>query len=204
MGQATLTAPVAKSMSEVLDDAQLLKQVAARDKAAFETFYRRYYQRVSQFVGRLVREPQLGEEIVDDTLLAVWNSAKNFAGRSKVSTWVLGIAYRRAMKTLDKECKHRVADHDDDLINEQVDWDSSHDPVAMARADDMSRQLQAGLARLHRDQRIALQLTAMGHSYPEISEIVGCPANTVKTRVFKARSRLRSFIAGAGSLQEGN
>ena len=130
MGHATLTAPVLKRETEVLEDTELLKRVAAGDKAAFETFYRRYYQRVSQFVYRLVRDRQLGEEIVDDTMLAVWRSAHNFAGRSKVSTWVFGIAYRRTMKTLDKEQKHRLTDHDDDLMGEQVDGDASLEDLA--------------------------------------------------------------------------
>lgn len=198
MGQATLTATPTTTDDASADDSKLLKQVAAGNKAAFEAFYRRYYRRVSQFVYRLTPDRQLGEEIVDDTMLAVWRSAGKFAGRSKVSTWVLGIAYRRAMKTLDREMKHRNADHDETILEMQPDADAARDPLAMAAASTIQRQLGVFVDKLHINQRVALQLTALGHSYPEISVIVGCPANTVKTRVFKARHKLKGYLSDAG------
>ncbi|MGI9238001.1 MAG: RNA polymerase sigma factor [Woeseiaceae bacterium] len=198
MGQATLTATPTTEHDSSADDADLLQQVAAGDKAAFETLYRRYYRRVSQFVYRLTPDRQLGEEIVDDTMLAVWRSAGKFAGRSKVSTWVLGIAYRRAMKTLDREMKHRRADHDDAILEIQPDENAARDPLAMVTANTIQRQLGALVDKLHINQQVALHLTALGHSYPEISVIVGCPANTVKTRVFKARHKLKGYLSDAG------
>jgi len=198
MGQATLTATPTTDCDSSADDADLLKQVAVGDKAAFEALYRRYYRRVSQFVYRLTPDRQLGEEIVDDTMLAVWRSAGKFAGRSKVSTWVLGIAYRRTMKTLDREMKHRCANHDEAVLEMQPDEDGARDPLAMVAANTMQRQLGAFVGRLNIDQQVALHLTALGHSYPEISVIVDCPANTVKTRVFKARHKLKGYLSDAG------
>jgi len=198
MGQATLTATATTANDSTADDADLLKEVAAGDKAAFEALYRRYYRRVSQFVYRLTPDRQLGEEIVDDTMLAVWRSAGNFAGRSKVSTWVLGIAYRRTMKTLDREMKHRNADQDEAVLAAQADTDATRDPLAMVSANTFQRQLGTFVGKLDINQQVALQLTALGHSYPEISAIVDCPAGTVKTRVFKARRKLKGYLADAG------
>lgn len=198
MGQATLIATPTATDDASIDDAQLLNQVAAGDKAAFEALYRRYYRRVSQFVFRLTPDRQLGEEIVDDTMLAVWRSAGKFAGRSKVSTWVLGIAYRRTMKTLDREMKHRSVDHDETVLEMQPDSDAARDPLAMVSANTIQRQLGVFVDKLHINQQVALQLAALGHSYPEISVIVGCPANTVKTRVFKARHKLKGYLSDAG------
>ncbi|MGI9236454.1 MAG: RNA polymerase sigma factor [Woeseiaceae bacterium] len=198
MGQATLTATPTTTDDETVDDTELLNEIAAGNKAAFEAFYRRYYRRVSQFVYRLTPDRQLGEEIVDDTMLVVWRSAGKFAGRSKVSTWVLGIAYRRAMKALDREKKHRSADHDETILEMQPDGDAARDPLAMAAANTIQRQLGVFVDKLHINQQVALHLTALGHSYPEISVIVGCPANTVKTRVFKARHKLKGYLSDAG------
>ena len=198
MGQAALTAAATKTSDLPADDALLIKQVAAGDKTAFEALYRGYYRRVASFVHRLTPNQQLGEEIVDDTMLAVWRSAGNFAGRSKVSTWILGIAYRRTMKTLDRERKHRGLAAEDGLIESQVDEDATRDPLAVTAANVMRREIDTGIERLDVNQQVALQLTAMGHSYPEISEIMDCPANTVKTRVFKARTKLKAYLSDAG------
>ncbi len=198
MGTAALSASSSIQSDSPAEDVQLLKQVAGGDKAAFETLYRRYYRRLSQFVYRLTPNQQLGEEIVDDTMLAVWRSADKFAGRSKVSTWIFGIAYRRTMKSLDREMKHANVDSDEGLLDAQVDTDATRDPHLFAVANTMQRELDTFMEKLDVKQRVALQLTALGHSYPEISEIMDCPAGTVKTRVFKARSRLKGYIDDAG------
>jgi len=198
LSTATTTAPGSPGNDAAADDVALLEAVAAGDKAAFETLYRRYYRRVAQFVYRLTPNRQLGEEIVDDTLLAVWRSAGKFAGRSKVSTWILGIAYRRAMKSLDREMKHRSVDQDDTFMDMQPDANPARDPLAVVSAGSMQKQLGTYVERLDVKQQVALQLTALGHSYPEISDIVGCPANTVKTRVFKARHKLKAYLSDAG------
>ncbi|MEM7503231.1 MAG: sigma-70 family RNA polymerase sigma factor [Pseudomonadota bacterium] len=199
MGTAALSASSSIHSDSPAEDVQLLKQVARGEKKAFETLYRRYYRRLSQFVYRLTPNQQLGEEIVDDTMLAVWRSADKFAGRSKVSTWIFGIAYRRTMKSLDREMKHANVDSDAGLLDAQVDTDATRDPHLFAVANTMQRELDTFMEKLDVKQRVALQLTALGHSYPEISEIMDCPAGTVKTRVFKARSRLKGYIDSAGS-----
>ena len=82
------------------EDHELLSRVARKDKQAFEMLYRRYFHRVAQFVGKMIRDRQLAEEVVDDTLFAIWTSAGRFQRRSSVSTWVFGIAYRMALKSL--------------------------------------------------------------------------------------------------------
>ena len=197
MGQAALTATAMTDGSSSVEDAELLSLIADGDKAAFETLYRRYYRRVSQFVYRLTPNRELGEEIVDDTLLAVWKGAGGFAGRSKVSTWIMGIAYRRTMKSLDREKKHRCVDPDDTLLEMQPDTEAARDPLAVASANSLKLRLGTFVGKLDVNQQVALHLTALGHSYPEISVIVDCPANTVKTRVFKARRKLKSYLADA-------
>lgn len=198
MGQATLNVVTTTTDGSPADDALLLKRVARGDRAAFESLYRGYYRRVSQFVYRLTPNRQLGEEIVDDTMLAVWRSAGKFAGRSKVSTWILGIAYRRTMKTLGKEKKHGMVDSDDGVFDTMADTDAARDPLAVVSANTLRRELDAMVGKLHIDQQVALQLTALGHSYPEISAIMDCPASTVKTRVFKARHKLKAYMSDAG------
>src|SRR5271167_4297787 len=78
----------------------LLARVAGGDKAAFETLFRRYYPRLRRFLEQMMRQPHLVDEIVNDTMLVVWRKAETFNLRSKVSTWIIGIALRRGLKAL--------------------------------------------------------------------------------------------------------
>src|SRR5271170_5792788 len=78
----------------------LVAQVAGGDQAAFATLFQRYYPRLKRFLEPMARQPHLVDEIVNDTMLIVWRRADTFNLRSKVSTWIIGIALRRGLKAL--------------------------------------------------------------------------------------------------------
>ena len=82
------------------DDAALLRRVAHADTAAFEALYRVYFPRLHRFLERVTHRVNLVEEILDDTMLVVWQKASAFNGQSLVSTWIFAIAYRKALKAL--------------------------------------------------------------------------------------------------------
>jgi RNA polymerase sigma factor (sigma-70 family) len=185
------------------DDRRLLAGVAEGDRAAFEAIYERYYRRLFGFVYKLTRRGELVEEIVQETLLVVWNDASRFDGRSRPSTWILGIAYRRALKALASEASRaareaRAATAGDDGAPPRA---AEERLLARERADALWRCL----ARLTPEQRAVVDLTFFeGCSYGEIAEIVGCPVNTVKTRMFHARRRLRDLLPGTGVVDAGS
>jgi RNA polymerase sigma factor (sigma-70 family) len=177
-------------------DLELIRRIARQDRQAFEAFYRLYYRRVFQFVVRIVRQEAMAEEIVSDVMFAVWRGAGTFAGASSVSTWVLGVAYRQCLKTLDKNRKHSRLDNDEELVADAVDCDPASDPAWAALAHSEGKLLEQAMAALGEHHRVVVELTATGHSYGEIATIVGCCENTVKTRMFHARLRLKQFLAG--------
>lgn len=180
------------------EDQYLLSQVARQERAAFEVLYRRYYRRVYYFVSRLVRRDDVAEEVVSDVMFAVWKGAASFAGGSSVSTWLLGIAYRQAMKAMDRNRRHSRADGDDETLKQIVDAHPATDPESAAIIRDGDARLQQAISALADHHRVVVELTAMGHSYGEIAEVVGCPENTVKTRMFHARQLLKRFLAQFG------
>jgi len=173
----------------------LLSAVAAKDEVAFERIYKRYYHRVLQFVGRMLRDRRIAEEVVDDTMLAVWKGAGNFQGRSKVSTWILGIAYRRALKTIDSNKRHSYFDHDSDRIDYSADETFESNPEAAVSAADLRDHVDQAIESLNDRHRTVMLLTLMGYNYDEISKIVDCPSNTVKTRMFYARKALKTVLS---------
>src|SRR5882724_8996616 len=81
-------------------EARLIARVARGDLRAFEDLYRIYHPRLSRFLLNITRRPQLVEEVLSDTLLVVWRRSDGFNGRSKVSTWIFAIAYRKALNAL--------------------------------------------------------------------------------------------------------
>lgn len=172
-------------------DGELLEGIKARDMHAFERMYRAYQPRLARFVINLVHRPELVEEVVNDTMMAVWNSAQNFRGASRVSTWVFGIAYRQAMKA------RRRWDMPVESIpdNEQPSLeDGPDDALRLGQAHDA---LVAAMDTLTPDHRAVVDLTYFhGMGYREIAEIVDCPPETVKTRMFHARRKLRDVLAG--------
>lgn len=169
-------------------DAALLERIGAGDRVAFEALYRAYFTRLDRFLQRMLRRPQVVEEVINDTMVVVWHRVRQFSGRSKVSTWIFGIAYRRALKAL--------AD-----VDEPVEFDETTHPDPQATAADAVLQtelrvvLEHALAQLTAEQRAVVELTYFhGCHYREIAQIVGCPVETVKTRMFYARRRLRDLL----------
>lgn len=181
--------PVAGSLLEA-DEVRLLAQIAAGDRAAFEALFRAYFPRLTRFVGRMARSPALIEEIVSDTLLVVWQKAATYDQTCKVSTWVFAIAYRKALKGL------HLSDDPVDADNTQLEDESGHQPEQELSRHQLRRTVLEALDELPTAQRVVVALTYYHDmAYQEIAEIVGCPVNTVKTRMFHARRRLQDMLA---------
>jgi len=172
-------------------EACLVGRIAAGDRRAFEALYRAYFPRLARFLQRMTRSSALIEEIVNDTLLAVWRKANTFNGSSKVSTWIFAIAYRRACKALQAVDEPVEADGDERAGPDADRPDWQFERVRLAQA------LDAALAALPLAQRTAFQLTFHHDmSLNEIAEIMECPVNTIKTRLFHARKRLALLLDG--------
>ena len=169
-------------------EACLVGRIAGGDRLAFDTLYRAYFPRLGRFLQRMTRSTTLIEEIVNDTLLVVWRKAATFNGSSKVSTWIFAIAYRRACKALQAlDEPVDTADEAEGLASDRPDWQFAQLQLTQA--------VEAAIAALPLAQRTAFQLTFYHDmSYIEIAEIMACPVNTIKTRLFHARKRLALLL----------
>ena len=175
-------------------DNELIEKIANKDKHAFEALYHMYHQRIYRFALRVVNHPEVAEEAVNDTLYAVWQNANTFQANSAVSTWILGIAYRQALKSLNRYLRHNKANIDIDSLANQADENPQSNPQQQSETDEFQKTIQGAINKLSQQHRAVVQLTAMGHSYDDISKIVGCPTNTVKTRMFYARKQLKQYL----------
>lgn len=173
-------------------EAETLARIAARDRMAFRSLYLAYYSRLYRFVLRIVQRPELAEEVVDDVMLAVWRKAGSFRGEAVVSTWLFGIAYRQALKSLRRRPREQALDS----VAEQSDLQPG--PEEAADRGLVQRRIRLALAELSAEHRAVVELTYfLGYSCQEVARIVACPVNTVKTRLFHARLWLREQLAQA-------
>ena len=173
------------------DDLRLLRRVAGGDKRAFEDLYRLYHPKLTRFLSHLLRKPELVEEVLNDTLMAVWRRPDAYSGASKLSTWIFAIAYRKAL---------RARSSLDEPV-EDKDADSRASDEAGPEQQLGRRQVQGALLsamdELSPDHRTVVDLTYFHEiGYSEIAEIMACPVDTVKTRMFHARRYLKTLLAG--------
>ncbi len=171
------------------DEQILLQRIGAGDNSAFEAFYKNYYPRLFRFILRMTRQPDNVEELIQETLLVVWEKPDGFNHESKISTWVFGIAYNKALKSIAKNAR-RSNDVDIDELADSI-GDKNANPAKSREDQDW---LGAALAILPAEQRAVIELTFYhGLSYQDVAKILDCPENTVKTRMFNARKKLQAF-----------
>jgi len=166
----------------------LIERISQGDRDAFRELYLRYHRRLARFLTRLTRHYQDAEEIINDTLWIVWQRAGDFRGASRVSTWIMGIAYRRALKMI-----RRAATHERAMILEVLQEEGEVSDAVQVL--EQRQLLERALAQLPLEQRLVLEFSYyLDHSCEEIGEIMECPVNTVKTRMFNARRKLRTIL----------
>ncbi|HEV7612622.1 MAG TPA: sigma-70 family RNA polymerase sigma factor [Steroidobacteraceae bacterium] len=181
----------ARQYSKQQDD-ELLRAVARGESQALDVLYLGYHRRLARFLSRIAPRYETVEEIINDTFMVVWQHAREFRGASRVSTWIIGIAYRIALKSLRGNDGLQRAKSADNLP------EGSFDPM---EATELSDWLTRALNHLPLEQRLTMELAYhMGHSIDEIAEITGSPAGTVKARMFHAREKLRQSLPTLGGI----
>ncbi len=179
------------------EDRRLIARVAAKDPRAFTLLYQRYAPRLGRFLGKFLKSDTLVDEAVNDTMVVVWRKASQFdPDRARLSTWLFGIARHAGWKALARSAKGSGTPLPIGEERDHEEPESTHDPATTVLGWELGRELMAALEQLSPEHRAVIELTfAEGFSYPQIASIVGCPENTVKTRMFHARRRLARLLS---------
>jgi len=173
-----------KNAAEVL----LLRRVADSNRGAFEELFENYHSRLFAFLFRLTRSHGAAEELANDVLLTVWKDAGRFRVESSVSTWIFGIAYRKALTHLRKRQLKLFPIKDDDAMVGESD-------VQFERED----WVRQGIDALPPKQKLTVMLVYfLGLSCEETASASGVPVSTVKTRMFYARRKLKEHLTASG------
>jgi len=178
----------------------LLADIARGEQEALVVLYRRYQRSLFVYLLRLLRDEGLAEEVLQDVIVALWQGANSFAGLSRVSTWVFGIARRQALQAARRRHLPLAAP---EACQEARDEGQDAERVTFTLA--LQEDLEAALERLSPIHREALELAlSQGFSYEEIALITAVPVGTVKSRVNQARRLMRQMLIQRGWHEEVN
>lgn len=177
------------------DDQRQLEKAAGGDRQAMGVLYHRHHKRVFHFVRRFVSDIEVAEDVTNDVFIEAWQKASAYEGRSKVSSWLLGIArYKALSEVRGRKPVHSKSDEILDTIQDDAD-----DPEMVSQKRDKGAAIKRCIEALSRDHRIILQLVYYHEkSIEEVSEILDIPKNTVKTRTFHARKQLSAEMTARG------
>lgn len=171
------------------NDAGLMASITQGDLVAFEKLYKQYCPRLTAFLRRFAAHPHLVDEIINDTMLVVWQKAHTYDQTCKVSTWVFSIAYRQGLKAL------RSVQRKTEIVIDEDELSAMPEPEQQMNHLQMRKLLEDALGELPLEQRNVVALTYYhGMAYDEIAHTMRCPVNTIKTRMFHARRKLRSLL----------
>lgn len=171
---------------------EFVDRLRSGDMEAFEALYVEYRPRLAKFVSNLVAQPETVEEVINDTMVAIWKGVDRFQGSSKLSTWIFSIAYRIAIRARGRQ---DLPVSDDKLIYEESQLDNPDVEVERRKLQDLLRNAFEQLSPEHRS---VVDLTYFHEMhYREIAVIMDCPVDTVKTRMFHARKKLKGLLGGS-------
>ncbi len=172
------------------EDGQIVARIAKGDRQALAELYMRYQHLLFKYLLQLTPDHGLAEELLQDTLVAVWKSAGSFEGRSTVRTWLVGIARRQAHNTL----RQRALPLADMAELEHLPA-SDPEPEDFTLANATRAELVAAFNQLAPVHREVLALTLVQEfSYQETATILGIPTGTVKSRLSNAKRVLRTLL----------
>ena len=186
--------PVTVSKAE--RDTLLLTRIAEGDKGAFKELYINYQPRLIKFCSRILKnDVALAADIADEALIAVWDSAGSFSGKSQPSTWIHSIARFRLIAYLRKS--KEVLLQDDSAALALVDESASpEDEILSSETND---ELLQSISKLSDKHRQVIELVYFKElSVKEVAKVLNISDNTVKTRMFYARNKLKSILSSNG------
>ena len=173
-----------------VSDEALIASVAGADEAALAELYDRYGRRAYGLAFRILRDPALAEDAVQEAFLAVWRTAARFQpAQAKATTWLMTIVHRRAVDLVRREERRRTESLG--WVDEAVGEATEDVALLHAERDRVGR----ALAALPDVQREALELAYYGgFTQSQLAERLGEPLGTVKSRMFNGLARLRILL----------
>ena len=183
-------------------DQILVERVQQGDRQAFDLLVLKYQRRLMRLVSRLVHDPAEAEDVVQESFIKAYRALRHFRGESAFYTWLYRIGINTAKNFLVTQGRRAPTTSDLDAAHGEDDFDMLRDintPESMLASKQIAQTVNAAMELLPVELRTAIVLREIeGLSYEEISEVMGCPIGTVRSRIFRAREviaeKLKPYI----------
>lgn len=180
-----------------LDDEELMARLSFRDLGAFQVLYKRYSSLVYSASLRVLRDPALAEDMVQEIFLRIWRKPESYVSqRGKFATWVTSVTRNRAVdeiRSRNRRYRHETASPEEQQWD--VPGDERDDPALTAQLSDQRRLILAAMAGLPPEQKKVIELAYFGGlTQQEIAERLQQPLGTVKTRIRLGMQKLRAAL----------
>jgi RNA polymerase sigma-70 factor (ECF subfamily) len=171
------------------EDSRVISRIVTGDVESFKILVTKYEQPLLRFIRNLIIDTHDCEDIAQETFLAAYANLGSYeSGRALFSTWLYTIARNKCLSAMKKKSAVTV-----DALIERVEVEDS--PADRLERDEIFRQLDRTLAALPIEQRTAFVLAEIeGLSYEEIGRIENAKTGTIKSRISRAKERLRSLL----------
>jgi RNA polymerase sigma-70 factor, ECF subfamily len=179
-----------------MEVAAQLEAIAGGSRAAFTQLYAALLPKMQRYAAGLVAgDSGLAADAVDEAFMAIWRTAASYTGAGSAEGWIRHIVRNKVIDALRKQRERPLAS-DEAVRQMEAIADDADTPAEAAEKNAAANELKAALARLTPDHREVIWLCYYeDKSVSEIAVIMGCPENTVKTRLFHARKQLKNMVS---------
>lgn len=187
---------MAIDLTEALDR-ELVTRIRSGDQEAFRGLFRRYAPNAMALARRVVRQPFLAEEIVQEAFLALWRNPTSYdQQRGSVRSWLMGTVHHRAVDAVRREESQRKR-AEGAVSADVAEPDLADTVAALIDAPEERRAVRSALEELPQEQRQVIELMYFeGLSQSKIAEQLSLPLGTVKSRTVLGMRRLRAALVG--------
>ena len=192
--------------TDASEDLHLARAAQQGDLASYNALVRRHERAVFNVCLRLLHDVQAAEDATQESFVKGWTAIHTFRG-DLVRPWLLRIATNRCYDLLRARGRRPVRSLDAEPFEIEPDWSSQvgaeEDPEAFAVRSDLALHLERALAALPDDQRLAIILVDIqGYGYDEVALVTGAALGTIKSRISRARARLRQTLRDDPACEE--
>lgn len=194
----------ATSAREAIHDAELVQRFNAGEEKAFNEIVSRYRDKIFQITQNMLHNAADAEEVTQDTFIRAYRGLNRFRGDSSLATWLHRIALNLARNRywyFYRRCRHTTLaldcplGEDSDATFTDLVADQEADPSRVAAIDEFSSLIDACMEKLPASHReILTQRNIQHHSYEEIAQSIGITEGTVKSRIARAREKMRQLL----------
>jgi RNA polymerase sigma-70 factor (ECF subfamily) len=189
--------------AETLTDEQIVERVCAGEQHLFELLMRRHNPQVYRAARSIVHDDGEAEDVMQDAYVRAYEHLREFEGRSRFSTWVTRIAVHEALARARRSKRFDPLDASED--GPSMPTAPVPSPEQQTSDTEMRRLLEQAVGALPEEFRSVFVLRAVhGMNGAEVADCLGLEEATVKTRLFRARGRLRDLLEAAGGAAVGS